>query len=557
MKIAKSICTAFLLFLSTQLMLAQNQNVDANLMSSYKDYTEMDRELVYLHLNKSMYIKGESIGIKAYVLDKYSKKLASQASNLYCTISDESGKIIESKLLMVNEGVALGDFELGDTYTSGQYTIKAYTNWMRNFKEQNLYVETIRIIDPSSEKQISTASKSQNVDAQFLPEGGHLLYDTENILGIVIKSEKGLGIANVEGEIVDQNNTVVTNFKLNQFGIGKCLLTPISGNNYTAKFKYKDSEQRIEIGNIKSKGITISMTSLRDKVAVSIKTNAITFPEIKNTLYKLVVHNGEDLKEMPFKFSEQTDIMKVIANQDLFSGLNIFTVFDANNNPLLERLYFNYDGLNLQVSESEKVTTANDTITVTLPYAIGESKGLNSFSVSVLPKNTNSFNHQNIVSQLFLQPYIKGYIEQARYYFTDITPKKQFELDNLLITQGWSSYDWDTIFNTPPEYDYNYENGLSYTVNSNGKDNKQFMIYPTLNQSTTFINLTKDNASFTTAGLFPVEDESIRIREIGSEQVAKPNLHVQFDPIKIRLLRIRSMNTWLIILNEPELTEMG
>jgi hypothetical protein len=225
--------------------------------------------------------------------------------------------------------------------------------------------------------------------------------------------------------------------------------------------------------------------------------------------------------------------MKVIANQDLFTGLNIFTIFDTNNNPVLERLYFNYNGLNIKISELEKVNATTDSITVSLPFSNNESEKINSFSVSVLPKDTNSFSHQNIISQLFLQPYIKGYIEQARYYFTEITPKKQFELDNLLITQGWSSYDWDAIFNTPPEYDYDYENGISFTINSNGKTNKQYMIYPTLNQSTTFINLTKENASYTAAGLFPVEDESIRIREISTGNVKKPNLYVQFDPIKI------------------------
>ena len=33
----------------------------------------------------------------------------------------------------------------------------------------------------------------------------------------------------------------------------------------------------------------------------------------------------------------------------------------------------------------------------------------------------------------------------------DRTPRKAYELDNLLITQGWSSYEWNTVRTTAPK----------------------------------------------------------------------------------------------------------
>lgn len=532
MKTAQQLLNTMALLLCLQFVMAQDQSLD--LISSYEDYTEMDREIVYAHLNKSIYIKGESIGVKAYVLDKYTKQLATQAANLYCVISDEAGKVIERKLVMVTNGTAVIDFEIGDVYTSGNYTIKLYTNWMRNFKEQNLFVETIRIIDPEVEKQMISKTDDTKVDAQFLPEGGHFLYDTENTVGVIIKNDKGLGLPEIEGEIVNQNGEMVTTFKVNQFGIGKCILTPKIGNQYKVKFKYADLEHNITIDNIKPKGIAMSLTPLRDKIALTIKTNEATLPSINKSFFKLAIHNGQELKEIAFKFGESTSEIKVIPTKDIFNGLNIFTIFDANNTPILERLYFNYDGINMSTSKEENVVATTDSISIILPYEINDAKVLNSFSISVLPSQTNSFHHQNISSQILLQSYLKGYVERAQYYFTNVTPKKQFELDNLLITQGWSSYDWNVIFNTPPEYDYDYENGISYTFNSPEKGNKQLMIYPTLNHSMTLVNLTKENRSYTAAGLFPVEDESVRIREISDEGKAlKPNLYLQFDPIKI------------------------
>nr|WP_321237127.1 hypothetical protein [uncultured Psychroserpens sp.] len=534
MKTAKQLLNVFAFLLCVQFTIAQDQNADIDLIPSYEDYTEMDRELVYAHLNKSIYIKGESIGFKAYVLDKYTKRLATQAANLYCVISDATGKIIENKLLIINNGTAIGDFEIGDTYTSGYYTIKIYTNWMRNFNEQNLFVENIRIIDPEIEKQMTSEVDVKKVDAQFLPEGGHSVSGVENTIGVIIKNDRGLGLPDIEGEIVDQDGMVITNFKVNQFGIGKCLLTPKKENSYTAKFTHDDTDYTVAIKDINSKGIVMSLNALRDKIALTVRTNESTLSSIKDTFYKLAIHNGEELKEIVFKFGEQTEIVRLISRQDLFSGLNIFTIFDAKNNPLLERLYFNYDNVNFQNSEEESVSIANDSVAIVLPYKIDSEAVLNSFSVSVLPSDTNSFHHHNIASQILLQPYLKGYVEQAQYYFKDITPKKQFELDKLLITQGWSSYDWSTIFNDPPEYDFDYENGISYTFNSSDKKDKQLMIYPTLNHPMKLVTLSKENSSYTSAGLFPIDDESVRIREINEEgKVSKPNLYLQFDPIKI------------------------
>ncbi|MCK8481597.1 hypothetical protein [Psychroserpens algicola] len=522
------------IFLLGHVVNAQDQNEGIDLISAYKDYTEMDRELVYAHLNKSIYVKGETIGIKAYVLDKYSKTLASQAANLYCTISDDKGVLIEQKLLMVENGIATGDFEINDSYTSGYYSVKLYTNWMRNFEEENLFIETVRVIDPEVEKKLDSEIDTKTIDAQFLPEGGHLLSEVENTIGVIIKNSQGLGIPNIEGEIINQNGVVVTNFKVNHLGIGKCLLTPKTGETYKAVFKSESQEYSTDIDAIKTRGIALSVTPLRGKVALKIKTNATTLERISQNLFKLAIHNGKNLKEISFKFDETSEVIKVIDNPDLYKGVNIFTIFDGKNNPLVERLYFNHDGLEMITSGVPSTTVNQDSIKITLPYTIDEIKSANAVSISVLPSKTNAFHHHNMASYILLQPYLKGYIEQAQYYFTDITPKKQFELDNLLITQGWSSYDWDTIFNNPPEYDFDYENGIGFTVNSSEKEDQQLMIYPTLNHSTKFISLTKDNPSYTASGLFPLQDEVIRIRSIdGISKKVKPQLYMQFDPIKV------------------------
>ena len=99
----------------------------------------LPREVVFVHLNKSVYIKGEAVGFKAYVLDKDTKKRSLETKNLYCTILDEDENIVKQQMIRIQEGVGNGIIELDSLFTSGNYLFKAYTNWMRNFSEAQLF----------------------------------------------------------------------------------------------------------------------------------------------------------------------------------------------------------------------------------------------------------------------------------------------------------------------------------------------------------------------------------------------------------------------------------
>ncbi|RZJ27426.1 MAG: hypothetical protein EOO18_14040, partial [Chryseobacterium sp.] len=64
-----------------------------------------------------------------------------------------------------------------------------------------------------------------------------------------------------------------------------------------------------------------------------------------------------------------------------------------------------------------------------------------------------------IFTELLLCSDIKGYIEQPNYYFEKVNEKKESELDNLMLTQGWRRHRWDDIYS-------NDQNNLSYIAES-------------------------------------------------------------------------------------------
>ncbi|WP_323787305.1 hypothetical protein [Psychroserpens sp.] len=511
--------------------------VEKSIISSFETYSKLPREVAYLHLNKSIYIKGESIAFSGYVIDKNTKKPSELTTNLYCVVTDQNGKTIKSQLIRVSNGFSSGSFDIDNDFKSGEYTIKAYTNWMRNFDEQNLFVENIKIIDPETDEFVKPETLKNTIDAQFLPEGGHMVTNVQITVGVVLKDANGFGISSVEAEILDSKNSTITTFKTNQFGISRFLLTPKANETYTAEFEYLGETFNFKINTIDLKGFSLSLTDLGKNVALKFNTNSETLPSIKNETYKLAIHNGKSIKVTDFNF-EGLEVVKLLSKNDLSPGINIFTVFDKDNNPLLERLYFKHDGIENLKTETPTVHKATyDSLTVMLPIKAITSEINHNISVSVLPDETKSYqSHHNIISYMFLQPYVKGYIENAAYYFENTDRRKIYELDNLLITQGWSSYNWNNIFNTPPKNTYVFETGIGFKANINTKKSNQFLMFA-LRESKGDVFVTGANEkNFIKTGLYPYNDEKVKIGEIDKKgKMSTPNMYLQFSPSEISL----------------------
>ncbi len=112
------VLTLFVLFTFLTFFSLNAQDAIVDIVESYEDYASDAREVVYVHLNKSTYIKGESIGFTAYVLDKKDKKSSKVTTNLYISIEDENKNVIKKKLLKVENGVASNIIELDSSFTS-------------------------------------------------------------------------------------------------------------------------------------------------------------------------------------------------------------------------------------------------------------------------------------------------------------------------------------------------------------------------------------------------------------------------------------------------------
>jgi len=512
------------LLLSCFQLFSQQKNVE----EAYAEYFKLPREALHMHLNKTTFFKGEEIWFKGYAYDQKNQLSSNATTNINVGIYDAQGKQVKKGLFAAKDGVTYGNFAIDSTFVSGTYYVKAETNWMKNFRENNAFIQKIEII---SNEQISEkkATETARFDFQFLPEGGHIVADTKNNIGFKVINNLGKGVS-ASGIVYDQEQKQVASFESNTLGMGKFLFQPKKGMHYTAEITLEnDVKISKSLPKAKEQGISLMIkNALDDTIVLEFNTNEQTLANHPDKTYKILIHQNGKFKTAALQFS---DIQKVVSIEKkiLYKGVNTITVFDNEQRPVLERLLFNDQGIKSTKVNVSKLNTLNDSILLSVKELnLNENANI---SISVLPETTESYNpSHNILSNFYLKPHVKGDIENPHYYFHNMDRKKKYELDMLLLTQGWSRYEWNDIFGSKPTIRHYFENGITISgrVNFPATGIDSMLLHSTKNHAARFVKLDKDQ-KFELSGFFLEKDENIRFSYVSKNgNLKKPKMYLRF-----------------------------
>jgi len=115
-------------------------------------------EKVHLHTDKPYYAIGDTIWFKAYVVIAEKNQLSVLSKFLYVDLINEKDSIKKSLRLNLASGMAHGDFVLGDSLMEGNYRLRAYTTWMRNYGDEYFFDKTFQIGNVLSHQIISNVT---------------------------------------------------------------------------------------------------------------------------------------------------------------------------------------------------------------------------------------------------------------------------------------------------------------------------------------------------------------------------------------------------------------
>ena len=85
----------------------------------------LPREKVYIHIDKPSYMSGDTLWLKAYVLDGTFLTAADQSGLLYLELSNDTGKVVQRRMLPLTQGLGSGSLVLDKKEVPhGSYIIK-------------------------------------------------------------------------------------------------------------------------------------------------------------------------------------------------------------------------------------------------------------------------------------------------------------------------------------------------------------------------------------------------------------------------------------------------
>jgi hypothetical protein len=488
---------------------------------AYTNYFEFPRESIFLHLNKSTYITGEELWFKGYMYDSHKNIPFKATTNVQVRMYDSIGNEIKLKKFIASHGFTNGSFAIDSTYKSGTYYMRASTNWMRNFIEDRSHLQKITIYNHHIPKKKTPSQRAY--DIQFLPEGGHLVADISNTVAVKVIDQFGNAVPFKKAILRDEFNYELGTFNSTLYGLSKFDFVPNKTIKYTAEFIFDNGDQIVvDLPKIDNEGIILSVKKYDKKqVSITLKTNNQTRSKIQDKTLSVFIHRDGHAKRFEAKIPDTINYATFLMDiEEFYKGINIITLFD-HEIPISERLFFN-PKMNLNdssISISTNLIKDRDSIVVTL----NSSSKRKNLSISVLPENTISYNHKdNILSSLYLKPYIKGSIENPSYYFKNFNKEKEAALDLLLLTQGWSTYSWENIFNNTPKESYAFKNGevIKGRINVDLAKKEKIYLHPGSNFEGQVIPI--KNNKFTLKGIFPKQGDTLKFSIITPKGKLKP-----------------------------------
>ncbi|MGJ7031820.1 hypothetical protein [Niabella hirudinis] len=125
------------------------KKVDANNQSNY----DTPREKLFVHYDRPYYKVKDTIWMKGYILAANSNTITDSSGIAYIEIINTASEVVKRTAAPCYWGRFQCSIPLAaDNFPQGSYTLRAYTNWMRNFGDSLLYESRFTIINPRADE---------------------------------------------------------------------------------------------------------------------------------------------------------------------------------------------------------------------------------------------------------------------------------------------------------------------------------------------------------------------------------------------------------------------
>ena len=469
----KQFYTLLFLLLVTFAALRAQSPLDTLAMRAIMVNQLFPQERVYLHFDNTAYYLGETMWFKGYVTSGLADEEKPQSRVLYVELCAPEGYVVETKKYKLDEnGRCNGEFELKPSLLSGYYEVRAYTRYMLNWGDEAVFSRVFPVYDKVNgdnyefknmlDRKRSFMYRGEwktnelpEADLKFYPEGGHIVEGIETTVAYELFDDEGK--SGTDSIFIFADKELLLKSVPTHAGVGTFRFTPKSEVKYRAEVRKGKKKHKFDLPKVEPRGVVINLTQSADSINVTVKNNI----DFSTPLGFAVLNRGFLIDYQTFDSDDKEKQITLTADS-LPEGVNRVVIFANSNIPLAERQFFvrhkkilpgdrqtvkltaKVNGL----APSDIILQPHEKITLTVEREDGKPIAEDAeFSVSVsdaATRQTMSHTH-NMYTHMLLGSELKGYIPDAAQYFTDNTENTRNNLDLLMLTRGWTSYDWSKL----------------------------------------------------------------------------------------------------------------
>ncbi len=424
------------LVLLSQNALSQNDAL-TELRTKFDSYTQtFPSEKLYVHTDKNFYTAGEIVWFKIYKIGA-PEQSAVLSKVAYIEILDEHHSAIAKAKIALDEKGGSGSIELPLSATSGYYTFRAYTSWMKNFDATVFFDKRVTIVNPL--KSLNAEEKTVRYGTiDFFPEGGNLVNGIPSQIGFKASNADG-ETASGKGFLLNEKNDTLLRFLPYKFGIGNFLFTPDAAHSYKAVFIFDDNSIVAKpLPQIYPQGYVMHVEEEDENYKVIVRSNkSSAYPELF-----LIAQNHGVVKVAKKNVIAGGVTVFSLDKSELGQGITQITIFNNEKQPVCERLVFIPPALktNLEIKTSKEIYNSREQVSLSLSSSVPANLSLSVYKLDALQTK----DAVDINGYVWLESELGSGIENPQYYLSNTEEAKK-AADNLMLTYGWRRFKWEQV----------------------------------------------------------------------------------------------------------------
>ncbi len=340
------------------------------------------QETVIFRTDRDTYIAGEFVWINANCFKSGSSAPSDISTVIYIEVLDSKNVPVKQLKLKTKDGSISTQFELPETLLTGNYIIRGYTKWMRNYKPELYFTKNIAVVNPFAIKSFPKSDAVYRTDtAVFYPGCGKIIRGLNNKIVVQTLNKFGEG-KSVAGEVISSDGAVIQKVKTSVTGFAVFNFIPEESGSYKFRFKGEEKTVPVPMPDISESGINLKLVNEGDKLVFGLVAATVSGGNEANGTIHIVTSNGEFVSSYPVVLKEKETVSVDV--ETLPAGYLSALLINEKGEILASRYFTTQinSGTELQVATDKENYKERAPVTV----KISKSESLKDVSVSVVKK---------------------------------------------------------------------------------------------------------------------------------------------------------------------------